>query len=146
MNISDITKQAIQHAMSSIEDASGPLTPFTMLLDETHPDPRESKLTLARQFADYLEEALHAAQSSISPGGVHSMYAIAWDGFVTLDERKWDAILVEVGTSASPEATILAQRYEAKETGFFNKKRRNVSVGAPHEIGTVLSRLHASAA
>lgn len=141
MNLSELTNQALRHGLASIEDANGPLIPFTMLLDETNPDPRERKLTMTRHVADYLEEALQAAQSSVVPNSGNSMYAIAWDGFVTVDGRKWDAILVEAGESSAPEGVVLAQRYEIKETGFFSKKRRNVAVGSALHAGSALSRL-----
>lgn len=70
-----------------------------------------------------------------------SMYAIVWDGYATLEGRKWDAILVEVGESIRPTGAIYAQRYEAKEQGIFSKKRRNVAVGKPQLVGSAPSRL-----
>ncbi|HVL08083.1 MAG TPA: hypothetical protein VM512_02850, partial [Burkholderiaceae bacterium] len=89
----------------------------------------------------FLEESLQQAQGSIVPGPGIARYAIAWDGYVTVEGRKWDAILVEAGDASAPDGMLLAQRYEAKEAGFFSKKRRNVGVGNPLAVGSTPSRL-----
>jgi hypothetical protein len=73
------------------------------------------------------------------------MYAIAWDGFATVEGRKWDAILVEVGEATQRNGKVYAQRYEAKEKGLFSKKLRNVAVGEPLLVGAIPSRLWANA-
>ena len=99
------------------------------------------QLTLHRFMVEYLEEGLQAAQDSIAPSPEISMYAVVCDGFVTIDGRKWDAILVEAGESTAAEGVIMAQRYEVKETGLISKKRRNAAVGSPLETSTVPSRL-----
>jgi len=139
--LSDLINRALNHGLLSIEHAQEPLIPFTMLLD-TNPDPRRRKLTLTRYVGEYLEEMLQAAQNSVAPSQNVSMYAIAWDGFITIDGRKWDAVLVEAGEAAAAEGVIMAQRYEVKETGL---KRRNVAVGSPLEAASVPSRLWGSA-
>ena len=145
MELSDLVGKAIDHGIGSIEDAQGPLIPFTLVLQD-NPDPRERKLTLTRHVGEYLEEGLLAAQTSITPKSGSLMYALAWDGFVTIDGRKWDAILVEAGDSLNPDGIIFAQRYETRETGFFSKKRRNVTVGDPIKVRATASRLIAGAA
>lgn len=139
MRLNDLVKRAAEHAVRSIEDASSPLVPFTMQL---HPDadPRNSQLLLARHAAETLEESLQNAQDSVTPNPVASMYAIAWDGFITLEGRKWDAILIEAGESQLEDGAIFAQPYELRKKGLFGKMR-NVAVGELVQAGPCKSRL-----
>lgn len=46
-----------------------------------------------------------------------AMYALAWDGYVTIDGRRLDAILVESGTADTAEARVVAQPYQTREAG-----------------------------
>jgi hypothetical protein len=144
MDIKLLTDRAFEHALKSIEGAQAPLIPFTFVLD-SNPDPRNRTLVQTRFATEYLEQGLQQAQRSVVPNPNASMYAIAWDGFATLDGKKWDAILVEVGENTAPKGAIYAQRYEAKEQGFFSKKLRNVAAGEPLLVGAVPSRLWAGA-
>ena len=139
MDIKLLTERSIEHALRSIEGAEGPLIPFTFVLDAN--PPRNRALVLTRYAVEHLEQGLQQAQQSIAPNPDLSMYAIVWDGFATVEGRKWDAILVEVGETGQPQGAIYAQCYEAKEQGFFSKKLRNVAVGKPQLVGSVASRL-----
>jgi hypothetical protein len=141
MDLASLSQKALEHGLGSIEDNLGPLIPFTLVVDESHPDPTERRIVLTRFAAEFLEESLQQAQGSIVPGPGIARYAIAWDGYVTVEGRKWDAILVEAGDASAPDGMLLAQRYEAKEAGFFSKKRRNVGVGNPLAVGSTPSRL-----
>jgi hypothetical protein len=140
MRLSAIALKALQHGLESIADIQGPLVPFTLVLD-TNPDLRNRTMTLTRYAEELLEDSLHAAQNSIFRSKEESMYTIAWDGFVTIEGRKWDAILVEAGNADEPEGVLMAQRYEGKMVGLFSKRRRNVAVGDPIHVGSAPSRL-----
>jgi hypothetical protein len=98
--------------MDSIAAGGGPLIPFTLTLDVTDPDPRYHELRQVRYVGEYLEDMLAQAQASIDPGleGMDhvSMYALAWDGYATVDGRRRDAILVEAGTADSGLAALRA--------------------------------------
>jgi hypothetical protein len=144
MNLALLTKRALESALKSIESAEGPLIPFTFVLD-ANPDLANRTLVQTRFAAEYLDQALSRAQASIAPSPNASMYAIAWDGFATVEGRKWDAILVEVGEATERDGKVYAQRYEAKEKGLFSKKLRNVAVGEPLLVGAIPSRLWADA-
>ena len=144
MDIKLLTDRAFEHALRSIESAEAPLIPFTFVLD-ANPDLRNRTLVQTRYATEYLDQGLQQAQHSIVPNPNASMYAIVWDGFATLDGKKWDAILVEVGEATAAKGAIHAQRYEAKEQGFFGKKLRNIAVGGPLLVGAVPSRLWAGA-
>jgi hypothetical protein len=65
------------------------------------------------------------------------MYAIAWEVYLTIENKKWDAIFVEAGVSANEKALISAQRYEKK--GIIKKK--NVAVGNAALVQEVPFRL-----
>jgi hypothetical protein len=56
------------------------------------------------------------------------MYAIAWDGYITLEGRKWDAILVEAGEAQEPRGVLFAQRYQAGAKKLF-RRSKNERVG-----------------
>ena len=140
MQMSAIALKALQHGLKSIEDIEGPLVPFTLVLD-TNPDLANRTMTLTRYAGELLEDSLRAAQESIVPSKEKSMYAIAWDGFATIDGRKWDAVLVEAGNADEPEGVLMAQRYEGKMVGLFSKHHRNVAVGDPIHVGSAPSRL-----
>jgi hypothetical protein len=140
MEMSAIALKALQHGLESIEDIQGPLVPFALVLD-ANPDLKNRTMTLTRFAEELLEDSLHAAQNSIFPNKEKSMYAIAWDGFVTIDGRKCDAVLVEAGNADEPEGVLMAQRYEAKMVGRFSKRHRNVAVGDPIRVGSASSRL-----
>jgi hypothetical protein len=36
------------------------------------------------------------------------IYAIAWDGYLTFDEKRWDAIFVEAGERHDPRGVLFA--------------------------------------
>lgn len=140
MDIPLLRERAFEHALRSIESATGPLIPFTFVLD-ANPDPAKRTLVQRRFAAEYLEQALQEARGSITPSLNASMYAIVWDGLATVDARKWDAIFVEVGEATVQEGAIYAQRYVLKEGRFLSKRRRNVAVGEPLRVGATHSRL-----
>jgi len=140
MTLDDLVRKAAEHGVSSIESARGPLIPFTFILD-ANPDLRERTLKLTRHVSEELSVALQLAQLSITPDSNCSMYAIAWDGYVTFEGRKWDAVLIEAGESSAAEGAIFAQRYELKERGLFTKSRCNVAVGKPISMQSSRSRL-----
>ena len=62
-------------------------------------------------------------------------YAIAHDGFVTLDGERCRAILVEAGERGQPEAYLYAQRYTPR--ALFRRLR---IVGSETYLGTTTNR------
>ncbi|WP_162943928.1 MULTISPECIES: hypothetical protein [unclassified Rhizobium] len=125
---------AIDHGFASVEDGGGPLIPFTMLVDSAG----QKKLT--RFAMDKLEDGVQAAKNSVTPTGAIAMYAIAWDGFITIEGRKWDAICVEAGEAQTEFGVLLCQRYTAEKKGLL-RKTRSVRVGNPALIERLPSRL-----
>jgi hypothetical protein len=102
--------KALDHGINSIEDGSGPLIPF--VLTET---------TLDRFAAELLEVGLQEARNYVSKFDESVCeYAIAYDGFVTVENTKYDAIFVEAAERGNPSGFVYAQRYKPKK-GFFGK-------------------------
>ena len=133
---SDFFFLAIDHGFDSIEGGGGPLVPFTMVVEPS------GKKQLTRFVTNRLEDGVEKAKSSITPSQGLSMYAIAWDGFVTLEGRKWDAILVEAGESSDEFGVLFSQRYVRRRKRFLQKPRCE-RVGNLALIGRPHSRLRA---
>ena len=131
---SDFYFLALDHAFGSIEDGGGPLVPFTMSIGS------DGKKGLTRFVAERLEEGLEQAKASVTATAALAMYAIAWDGYVTLDGRKWDAVFVEAGEASQEFGLMLCQRYVIPKKGLF-RKSRNESVGNPTLVGKPPSRI-----
>lgn len=125
---------AIDHGFGSVEDSGGPLVPFTMVVESTG-NKRLSRFALER-----LEDGLEEARSSITTSSSLVRYAIAWDGFITWEGRKWDAILVEAGEQSQEHGVLFAQRYTQGKKGFFRKGRCE-RVGNPALVDRPQSRL-----
>jgi hypothetical protein len=146
VDLEALTRRAVDHAMRSIADGGGPLIPFTMTLDASNPDPRYHEIRLVRYVGEYLEDCLAQARASIDPsldGMAHvAMYALAWDGYATIDGRRLDAILVESGAADTAEASVVAQPYQTREAGLpLRRSRRAAAVGKPVLAATLTSRL-----
>src|SRR5687768_9928579 len=122
---------ALDHGFGSIEDASGPLVPFTLTIS------REGEKALTRFAVERLEDGVEQAKHHIE-NEKHKlqMYAIAWDGYVTIDGKRWDAILVEGSERDAESAFLFCQRYE--KAGLI--KKRNVAVGNPALLDKPVSR------
>lgn len=132
VDMNDLMFAALDHAVASIEEA-GPLIPFAMTISKAG----DKKLT--RFALELLEQGLEAAQAHVhSEKENFKAYAIAWDGFITIEGKKWDCVLVEAGELSTEQGTLLAQRYEKK--GFFKKK--NLPIGNPALVEHPVSRLH----
>lgn len=132
VEFNDLMFLALDHGVDSKKNGSAPLVPFVMVKNlngENH----------AHQFAaETLEESLEKAKQYVdSQKSSIAIYAIVWDGFLTLDSKKWDAILVEAGEQGSESGVLLAQRCE--QTGIFKKKKQ--PVGNPAMINRPASRV-----
>jgi hypothetical protein len=107
--LADIAFFSLDHGIYSIQDGDGPLIPFVI---SENPD---GKRKLDRYMADSLEESVAQARLAVSrlPSDV-TAYAIAHDGYITLEGTKYDAILVEASERGRTGAVIMAQRYIQK--------------------------------
>ena len=107
--LADIAFLALDHGIYSIEDGEGPLIPFVIS------EKAEGKRKFDRYMADRLEESVAQARLAVSrlPSEV-TAYAIAHDGYITIEGAKYDAILVEASERGTTGAVIMAQRYIPK--------------------------------
>ncbi|MCA9107305.1 MAG: hypothetical protein KDA83_17955 [Planctomycetales bacterium] len=136
----DLFFLAIDHGFESIEDGAGPLIPF--VLTQSFAGERD----LHRFVTEELSDGVMRAQAYVEENRTSiRMYAIASDAYITIDGKKWDAILVEAGDSSSPVGAVFAQRYQAGKKGFF-RKAKNERVGNPALISHPVSRLSPSGA
>jgi len=132
IEMNDLMFAALDHAVASIEDAKH-LVPFAMTINNAG----DKKLT--RFALEFLEQGLEAARVHVqSEKESINIYAIAWDGFITLEGKKWDCVLVEAGELNAVKGALLAQRYEEK--GIFKKKR--FPIGNPVLVEHPTSRLN----
>ncbi|UCH88584.1 MAG: hypothetical protein JSV49_10055 [Thermoplasmata archaeon] len=134
VEFNDLMFLALDHGFASIEDGSDPLIPFAMV----HITSGERKMQ--RFVCEHLEVGVDQAKAFVEQNQAQiTMYAIAWDGYITLKCRKWNAVFVEAGMNNRPNGFLLCQRYEA-EKSFFRKK--NKAVGNPIMVSQPPSRIH----
>src|ERR1700676_3020460 len=103
----DLVFFALDHGVNSVREG-GVLVPFIVYEND-------GKRSLHRYAADTLEESLRQARLAASrlPRTVEAC-AMAYDGFVTLKDNKYDAIIVEAAEHGKPVGVKLAQRYYPK--------------------------------
>jgi hypothetical protein len=106
--LADLVDRALSHAIDSIRDAGGPLIPF--VLTETG-----DERTIHRFAKDTLEASAAEAHDFVrSRNEALERAVIAWDGFVTIDGTRSDAILALAYDKHQPETYLFAQRYRPK--------------------------------
>lgn len=119
---------ALDHAADSVLDSGGPLIPFALL--EVN-----GERSLARFVGD-LEDGQRQARDAVRSTSSDSMGAVCWDGFVTLDGERTDAVFVEASAAGDEASVILAQRYG--QTGRLRKRLERVGNAAIVGDGTPL--------
>ena len=98
---------ALDHAADSVLPSSGPLVPFCLIEVGG-----ERKLT---RFLGDLEEGQQAARDKASQTPGAERAAVAWDGYLTVEGTRTDAVFVEASERGDSESVILAQRYTSGE-------------------------------
>jgi hypothetical protein len=94
---------ALRHAVTSVVPAGGPLIPFAIV------ENAEGRRALNRFVGDLFEAQQHARhQVRSAPGVVRA--AIAWDGYLTGDGQRQDAVFVEASDRGMP-SIIVAHGY-----------------------------------
>jgi hypothetical protein len=131
VNIELLLSCALADGLSSLRDSSAPIFPYIMIYADSDSDPRMRFLEVRRFVGEDLGSLVAQAHESVIRRPGWPMYAIGWDGSVTVDGRKWDALLVEVGDRDHPEARIMAQRCELATAGRVRRSHQHLPVGAP---------------
>lgn len=114
----------LDHGIGSISDGGGPLVPF--LMTQTG-DKKELKRFVTEQYEEGITAAGQTLQT-IAP--VPDFALIAFDGLITREEKKYDAILVRAFDKRQDEGFTFCQRYVPR-----NEERGIEPVGNPAFIG-----------
>ena len=111
---------ALDHAADSVLDSGGPLVPFAVT--ETRGERAISR------FVGDLEEGQHQARQTIRNTGGLDRAAVAWDGYLTVNGERTDAVFVEAFEAGGSESVLLAQRY--RSVGRLKKRLERVGNAA----------------
>lgn len=102
---------ALDHGIASIDDGAGPLIPF--LLSQ-----KGDKGDIHRFVADRLEVGVEQARKAAAKAcKAGASVAVAYDGFLTSDGKRMDAIFVQAADSPSGPTFYFAQRYRLLQGG-----------------------------
>ena len=106
---------ALDHAIDSVSEG-GSLIPFLFI---ERSDGRE----LQRFASGTLEEGQAAMREAVAELDERATaYAMAYDGCMTFEGKKWDAILSEAAEHGAPSGVFFVQRYQPKK-GLFGKSK-----------------------
>jgi len=114
----------LSHAAASVVPGGGPLVPFAMT---RMPDARGD----LHRFAGDLEIGQEMARTHIRDAVGIAQGAVTWDGYVTGEGQRMDAVMVEAFGAGETESLIIAQRY--RRGGLL--KRRWETYGDPVFLG-----------
>lgn len=96
---------ALDHGIESVRASGGPLTPFLL-------QARGSSVEITRLVADTLEEGLeHGRTAARASAPDVTAVALVYDGYLTVDDERCDAIMATVQAAGADAADIFAQRY-----------------------------------
>ena len=107
----DLIFLALEHGLSSVDGGAGPLTP---LLIAERAGKRELQRFVDEQLTDAVAHARRAGHKQATKG---DLVAVAYDGFITVDGRKTDAVFVQAAESAAGPTHIFCQRYALGKGG-----------------------------
>ena len=128
--MSDIGEELQQLVLQAIDvgiDAftNGESDPFVFFVDgagESH------TVVIAADEGTEGSDLVAIARQTVSQGlgQLAQLYALTYDGSLTTDGEKFDAVFVEAGERGEAVASLIAQRYRVKK-----RSRRAKKVGAP---------------
>lgn len=94
---------ALDHGIDSVSEG-GPLMPFVLA------DVDEGR-TLTRFAAERLEEGVAQARSQARESPEAKRIAVAYDGYLTVEGERSDAVFVEAQERGAASSVVFAQRY-----------------------------------
>ena len=132
IKLNDLMFTALDHGYDSLSNSGGPLIPLVFYHSQG-----ENKIE--RFVCNRIEEGITKAVKFVQENKeIIDIYAIVWDGFITIDNHRQEAIFVEAGEKDLKDSLILAQRYEW--SGFLKKKC--VKINNPIKLGEKESKLN----
>jgi hypothetical protein len=115
IQLNDLMFKALDHAVFSIEDNDETLIPFSITEHES------GQQKLVRYIADRIEDGVEEGKMKIGEMKEEiTRYAFAYDGYLTIEGQRWDALFVEGGDKVASSGFLLCQRYKRKK-GWFKK-------------------------
>jgi hypothetical protein len=106
---------ALDLAMGHAEDIADGFTPFFIAVAANG----EQELTVCIEDVENFTGSLEHARKrvrSIDPST--RCVALAWDGYLTVDDDRTEAVFVEAYELGKPKGVLFAQRYARGEDGF----------------------------
>lgn len=117
-SISDLALVALEHGLADRQHGAN-FTPFVLI--------EEDGQCYIRRCRD--ANPVHEASAFLSAApGASGAYALAYDGYVTVEDTKFDAVLVIAGEFGGDGAFVFTQRYDGAATPF-------ALIGEPAFIG-----------
>lgn len=105
----DLIFTGLDHGVDSIRDGGGPLIPFVMTKTD-------EELDMKRFVGETLEESVEQATNYlIGLTEKPDLAIIVYDGLLTIEGTKYDAIMVDGYDKFDPTAYCFAQRYKPKK-------------------------------
>lgn len=105
----DLMFKGLDHGIESIKtNGKGPLIPFIMT--ETN-----GKRNLIRFVTDKLEDGLSEGLNELKKNKDSEFGIIVYDGYVTIEGQKYDAVIVKGFDRNDNVGYLLGQRYETKK-------------------------------
>jgi hypothetical protein len=125
----ELAFNALDHGIDSVA-TGGPLVPFTII--EGEPGER----SLQRYVSETLEDGLAQARAALARE-LHTAdrAALVFDGYVTRDGRRSDAVVVQVFERGAETGRALGQRCQPKE----RRRQAFETIGNPADLGPVES-------
>lgn len=121
--LGELVFAALDHGTGSVENAeAGPLIPFVMTRG---PDGPKLVRFVGTDYGQDRERALAHGRT-----GDHGHWAVAWDGFLTLQGTRTDAIFVQAAAVGSPEV-LFAWRYDRGPEGTLRRIGNPAFLGNP---------------
>jgi len=114
---------ALDHGIGSVKAAGGPMTPFAVT------ETSEGR-NLARFVTATLEEGQEQARIHVRGAAEAVRVAIAYDGYLTIEDERSDAVYVEAQERDQPTSVVLAQRYRPG-----GRLRKFSTIGNPAMLG-----------
>lgn len=125
----DLAMIALDHAANSVVDSGGPLVPFA--LTEQNGQRSLQRFAVGPHDSMDLEESVAAARQAVRDREGLDGAAVAWDGYLTVEGERTDAVFVEASEARATESIILAQRY-----GVAGRLRKSLrTIGNPAQVG-----------
>ncbi|MEQ8879515.1 MAG: hypothetical protein RLQ12_07790 [Cyclobacteriaceae bacterium] len=125
----DLMLEGIDHGVESIKGGNGPLIPFS--ITETNGEKK-----IIRFVTERLEEGLEKGKESIKNNLESELAVLVYDGYLTTDNIKYDAILVIGFDRTDNVAYLIGQKYKPKK--FLSRLK---PIGNPLYLGTEVQLL-----